>query len=229
MRPVDEPTVTTPSGGGRMGDAMSLRLLRRAALAVAPLLCMTASASAHHVMGGKTPATFFEGLISGLGHPVIGPDHLAFLLAIGVAVGVGGLNLVLPALFVIASAIGVTLHVNGVNLPGAEILVAISVLLAGVLIARGRALPVSLWAVLFATAGLFHGYAFGESIVGAERSPLHAYLLGLIIVQSALTIGTALFVRRKGGGVTALAPRLAGAVIIGVGLTTLIAQLIPGA
>ena len=212
-----------------MGDAMSVRLLCRAALSVIPFFLMTASASAHHVMGGKIPTTFAEGFLSGLGHPVIGPDHLAFLLAIGVAVGVGGLNLVLPLLFVVASAIGVTLHVNGVNLPGAEIVVAVSVLFAGFLIARGRALPVSLWAILFAAAGLFHGYAFGESIFGAERSPLHAYLLGLIIVQSVLTVGTALFVRRKASGVSAIAPRLAGAVIIGVGLATLIAQLIPGA
>jgi urease accessory protein len=212
-----------------MGDVMSLRLPCRAALSVIPFFLMTASASAHHVMGGKIPTTFAEGFLSGLGHPVIGPDHLAFLLAIGVAVGVGGLNLVLPLLFVVASAIGVTLHVNGVNLPGAEIVVAVSVLFAGFLIARGRALPVSLWAILFAAAGLFHGYAFGESIFGAERSPLHAYLLGLIIVQSVLTVGTALFVRRKASGVSAIAPRLAGAVIIGVGLATLIAQLIPGA
>jgi urease accessory protein len=212
-----------------MGDVMSLRLPCRAALSVIPFFLMTASASAHHVMGGKIPTTFAEGFLSGLGHPVIGPDHLAFLLAIGVAVGVGGLNLVLPLLFVVASAIGVTLHVNGVNLPGAEIVVAVSVLFAGFLIARGRALPVSLWAILFAAAGLFHGYAFGESIFGAERSPLHAYLLGLIIVQSVLTVGTALFVRRRASGVSAIAPRLAGAVIIGVGLATLIAQLIPGA
>jgi urease accessory protein len=212
-----------------MGDVMSLRLPCRAVLSVIPFFLMTASASAHHVMGGKIPTTFAEGFLSGLGHPVIGPDHLAFLLAIGVAVGVGGLNLVLPLLFVVASAIGVTLHVNGVNLPGAEIVVAVSVLFAGFLIARGRALPVSLWAILFAAAGLFHGYAFGESIFGAERSPLHAYLLGLIIVQSVLTVGTALFVRRRASGVSAIAPRLAGAVIIGVGLATLIAQLIPGA
>ena len=208
---------------------MSLRLPCRAVLSVIPFFLMTVSASAHHVMGGKIPTTFAEGFLSGLGHPVIGPDHLAFLLAIGVAVGVGGLNLVLPLLFVVASAIGVTLHVNGVNLPGAEIVVAVSVLFAGFLIARGRALPVSLWAILFAAAGLFHGYAFGESIFGAERSPLHAYLLGLIIVQSALTVGTALFVRRRADGVSAIAPRLAGAVIVGVGLATLIAQLIPGA
>ena len=212
-----------------MGDVMSLRLRCRAVVSAIAFFLMTASASAHHVMGGKMPTTFAEGFLSGLGHPVIGPDHLAFLLAIGVAVGVGGLNLVLPLLFVVASAIGVTLHVNGVNLPGAEIVVAVSVLFAGFLIARGRALPVSLWAILFAAAGLFHGYAFGESIFGAERSPLHAYLLGLIIVQSVLTVGTALLVRRRAGGVSAIAPRLAGAVIIGVGLATLIAQLIPGA
>jgi len=212
-----------------MGDVMSLRLRCRAVVSAIAFFLMTASASAHHVMGGKIPTTFAEGFLSGLGHPVIGPDHLAFLLAIGVAVGVGGLSLVLPLLFVVASAIGVTLHVNGVNLPGAEIVVAVSVLFAGFLIARGRALPVSLWAILFAAAGLFHGYAFGESIFGAERSPLHAYLLGLIIVQSVLTVGTALLVRRRAGGVSAIAPRLAGAVIIGVGLATLIAQLIPGA
>ena len=70
-----------------MGDAMSLRLLRHAALVVVPFLFTTASASAHHVMGGKTPTTFVDGFLSGLGHPVIGPDHLAFLLAIFCAGG----------------------------------------------------------------------------------------------------------------------------------------------
>ena len=29
--------------------------------------------SAHHLMGGKTPSTFAEGIASGLGHPIIGP------------------------------------------------------------------------------------------------------------------------------------------------------------
>src|SRR5262249_12508531 len=103
------PTATTPSGGRRMREAMILRLLCRTALAAALSLFAT-SAFPHHVMGGKTPSTFVEGLLSGLGHPVIGPDHLAFLLAVGIAVGVGGLNLALPALFVVASAIGVVLH-----------------------------------------------------------------------------------------------------------------------
>ena len=207
---------------------MGLRLLFRTAL-VAVLFLFTTSAFAHHVMGGQTPSTLVEGLLSGIGHPVIGPDHLAFLLAIGIAVGIAGLNLALPALFVIASAIGVMLHVNGIDVPGAEIIVACSVLLAGFLIARGRALAVWLWGALFAVAGLFHGYAFGESIVGAEASPLHAYLLGLVLIQSALTVGTALFARWRGFDISELMPRLAGAAIVGVGLTALIGQVIPGA
>ena len=213
-----------------MGDRMTFASLRRTAfLAVPALLLALAPASAHHAMGGGLPSTFGEGLLSGLGHPVIGPDHLAFLIAIGVAVGVGGLSLALPIVFVAASAIGVALHVSGMALPGAELIVAASVIAAGILIAHGRAVPLTAWAALFGLAGLAHGYAYGESIFGAEPTPLFAYLLGLVAIQSALTIGIALIARRLGNDVSALAPRLAGAAIAGVGTMALMGQIVPGA
>ena len=212
-----------------MGDHMSFRLLRRAALVTVPLFLSASSVSAHHPMGGKTPSTFMEGMLSGLGHPVIGPDHLAFLLAVGVVVGVGGLNLALPAVFVVAMAIGVAVHVQGIGLPAAEIIVALTVLLAGVLIVLGRVLPVAAWATLFAVAGLFHGHALGEAIVGADKVPLGSYLLGLVVIQSALTVGVALLARRLGAGISDPAPRFAGAAILGVGLIVLVVQLVPGA
>jgi urease accessory protein len=69
-------------------------------------------------MGGTAPLTFIDGLLSGLGHPVIGPDHLAFLLAIGVAIGAGGLNLALSLVFVIATCVGLAFHVNTIDVPG---------------------------------------------------------------------------------------------------------------
>jgi urease accessory protein len=212
-----------------MGDDMNLRLFRRTGLLAALLCLVTAPAFAHHVMGGKTPSTLVEGLLSGLGHPVIGPDHLAFLVALGVVVGVGGLSLALPALFVAAMAVGVVVHVNGIDLPASELVVAASVLLAGVLIAVGRALPAAAWGALFVVAGLFHGYAFGESIVGAESSPLGAYLVGLVVSQTILTVGTAFVARRLGMGTSGLAPRLVGAAIVAVGLATLVLQVVPGA
>ena len=202
---------------------MITRLRLVAVLAGAML--MADPAFAHHVMGGRLPATFGEGLLSGLGHPVIGIDHLAFLVAIGVAVGVAGLNLLMPALFVAASAVGVALHVKGVTIPGAEVMVAGSVILAGALVARGAVSSMALWGTLFAAAGLVHGYAFGESIFGAEATPLAAYLIGLVVIQSALAIGVAAVARRSTKD--PIGPRLAGAAIAGVGVAVLVQQFVP--
>ena len=207
-----------------MENDMTVRFSRAVILAV-PLSLAAFPALAHHMMGGRTPSTFMEGLLSGLGHPVIGLDHLAFLVAIGVAVGVFGLNLLLPIAFIVAMALGVLLHVNGAGLPGAELVVAASVLVAGGLLAWGRPLPVAAWGALFAIAGLFHGYSLGESIYGADRSALGAYLLGLVVIQSLLAIGVALLVRHYGARLTSVAPRIAGALILAVGVVVLAGNL----
>ena len=53
----------------------------RAALLAAFTAALAADpALAHHMMGGRMPATFGEGLLSGLGHPIIGLDHFAALV-----------------------------------------------------------------------------------------------------------------------------------------------------
>ena len=200
-------------------------VLRVAALTLALDVVTVATAHAHHAMGGKTPETLMQGLLSGLGHPVIGLDHLAFIVAMGVAVGVAGLSLAIPLLFVAASAVGVALHVRGLQLPVVELVVAASVLVAGATIALGRSVQAWVWGALFAVAGLFHGYAFGESIFGAEQTPLAGYLAGLVIVQAALATVVALVARRGGAG--AIQPRLAGATIAGIGLAILAGQLFP--
>jgi urease accessory protein len=207
-----------------MENRMTARL-RRAALVSVPLAIATAPAFAHHMMGGRTPETFMEGLLSGLAHPVIGLDHFAFLAAIGIAVGAFGLNLLLPAAFVVAMAAGVAVHVSGITLPGSEIVVAASLVAAGLILARGRPMPVIAWGALFALAGLFHGYALGESIYGAERAPLVAYLVGLAAVQSVLAIGIALATRRLDTDLAVSAPRVAGLIILGVGAVAMVGSL----
>lgn len=200
--------------------------MRRVALAAPGLFVIVNDASAHHVMGGRTPATFFEGMLSGLGHPVIGPDHLAFLVALGVAVGIFRLSLATPFLFLAAMAAGVATHVAGISLPGADLVVAASVLLAGGMLALDRTIPAAGWTGLFILAGFFHGYAYGESIYGAEATPLAAYLIGLVAVQTTLTIGVALASRMLWQA-SPIAPRLAGAAVCGVGFAALVAQIVP--
>ena len=205
---------------------MLLNRIRFATLVGAALVTTAGTASAHHLMGGKTPSTFADGILSGLGHPIIGPDHLAFLVAIGVAVGVGGLSFATPFLFLVAMASGVAAHVAAFTIPAAEIIVALSVVVAGILLALDRRVPAGGWAAIFSIAGFFHGYAYGESIYGAETMPLAAYLVGLVAVQTVLVLAIALATRAV-WKVSAIGPRLVGAAICGVGLTVLVGQIIP--
>jgi urease accessory protein len=200
--------------------------IRCATLVGAGLVATASTASAHHLMGGKTPSTFTDGILSGVGHPIIGPDHLAFLVALGIAVGVGRLSLLTPFLFLLAMGCGVAAHVAAVNLPLSELIVAVSVLTAGVLIALDWNISSTAWAAIFGVAGFFHGYAYGESIYGAEPTPLVAYLVGLVAVQTVLVIGIA-FASRALWTTSRIAPRLAGAAICGVGFAVLVGQIIP--
>jgi urease accessory protein len=41
----------------------------------------------------------------------------------------------------------------------------------------------------FALAGLFHGHAFAEAVIGAEATPIIAYLTGLAVIQGGLILG----------------------------------------
>ena len=189
------------------------RLIWAAAFLLAP-----GSALAHHAMGGETPATFTQGLLSGLGHPVIGLDHLAFLIAVGlVAAGVARGRL-LPAAFVAAMVGGVAVHLAAVDLPLVELAVAGSALLLGVVLALQARLSAAAAAAVLAVAGLFHGYAYGEAIVGAEPTPVAAYLLGLVAVQYAIALGACEAARRlQASGRAASASRLAGGAVAAVG------------
>jgi urease accessory protein len=205
---------------------MLLSRIRCATLVGAGLLATASAASAHHLMGGKIPSTFADGILSGVGHPIIGPDHLAFLVAIGIAVGVGRLSLVTPFLFLVAMACGVAAHLAAVNISAAELIVGASVLIAGVLVALDWRIPASAWAAIFSIAGFFHGYAYGESIYGAEPAPLVAYLVGLVAVQTVLVVGIA-FASRALWTASRIGPRLVGAAICGVGFTVLAGQIIP--
>jgi urease accessory protein len=126
---------------------------------------------------------------------------------------------------VVAMAVGVAIHVSGVSVPGAEIVVAASVVAAGLMLARTRPMPVIAWGALFAVAGLFHGCALGESMYGAERAPLAAYLIGLAAVQSVVTIGIALVTRRLDTDLAVSASRVAGLIIPGVGAAAMVGSL----
>ena len=196
-----------------------------AAAALAGVAGIAGPALAHHPMGGATPADLGQGLLSGLGHPIIGVDHLAFIVAVGIAASFTPRIWLSPLAFVLATLAGCLLLVGGVMLPAVEFVIAASVVAVGALVLSGRAVPAGVYAALFALAGLFHGWAYGQSIVGAETTPLLAYLAGFAAMQFAIALGVALAVRALvKADPTRLplwqqvGPRLAGAVVAGIGL-----------
>src|SRR3990172_1570591 len=62
------------------------------------------------------PATALEGLLSGLGHPVIGVDHLLFIAGAGVLAARFKRGYLLPLAFVAAYLAGLTLIQSAIAL-----------------------------------------------------------------------------------------------------------------
>jgi urease accessory protein len=184
-------------------------------------------ALAHHLMGGRMPATFADGLLSGLGHPVIGIDHFAAVVAVGALAAAHRAGAGLAVAFVIAMMLGVAAHLAGTTVPGAELLVALSVIALGAVLVRKRDLSLGAALGAFAIVGLIHGYALGESIYGAERTPLIAYLAGLAVIQSVIALAAMMVTRAALRRADRVMPRLVGACVAGVGLAVLVQQIIP--
>ena len=192
------------------------------AFAIATPLFTALPALAHHPLGGKTPSNFIEGFLSGVGHPVIGLDNLIFVIASGLLAATVGCNLIIPVAFELASLLGTGIHLMSVDLPLPELVISVSVLLFGVLLALKERPNSTVITVLAASAGLFHGFAYGEAIFGAEMGPLVAYLLGFASIQLAIAttaywVGRRLF--KKSLSAPSLALRFAGFIICGVGGT----------
>lgn len=188
-------------------------------LAACAALLLAAPAWAHHAMDGRTPETLAEGLLSGLAHPVIGLDHLAFVLAVGWLLAKLPLarRAGLAAAFVVGTVAGTFLHLQSVDIPASELLVALSVLLAGLSLVFRRWPGLAVLAPALPLAGLLHGYAYGESIVGAEPAPLAAYLAGFAAIQFLIIVGVATLLSRSDAPRLQVSGRAAGIVIAGVG------------
>ena len=158
--------------------------IKWAALGIIPLLLLGSPAFAHHPfgMGDSSQLTGWTGLVSGIGHPLLGPDHLLFLLAISFIGLKRPIAWILPML---AIGLGGSLISQFIPLPDAvapwaEALVSLSLVAEGLI-----ALSVAPTTWLLPLFGL-HGFLLGSTIVGAEPTPLLTYFLGLLIGQGVL-------------------------------------------
>jgi urease accessory protein len=119
---------------------------------------------------------------------------------------------------------GLALHMAGIGLGMTEALVAVSVLLAGLALLVTKRVSAPTLLAGFALAGLFHGHAFAEAVIGAEATPIIAYLAGLAVIQGALMLG-AMALAREATRARWLRPAM-GAATSFVGFAFLVTALI---
>lgn len=215
-KPGDLPClIATTVGCDGKEDDMKRLLAAAFALIATPAL-------AHHPLAGAPMETFTHGLLSGIGHPVLGFDHLFFIIAVGIAAVYTGRLTIAPLGYIGGMLGGIALILGGIALPAVELVIALSLLVSGAILMTGRAMNLILCLGLFAALGLFHGWAFGESLTAQEAgvggTVIIGYLLGLAVIQYAIAFGAGWVARRFGDAASDLAPRLSGAMVAGVGL-----------
>jgi len=214
---------TTPSNpvGGTGTENDMKRITGLSASGIAALIATPALA--HHPLAGAPMETFAHGVMSGIGHPLLGFDHFFFVVAVGLAAAMIGRLASAPFGYLAGMLGGIALVSGGIALPGVELVIAASLVVLGALVASGARMTVPVVLGLFALAGVFHGWAFGGAIAGQEAgvggAVLVGYLLGLAVTQYAVAyIAGSLLAK----GTDAIRPRLAGAVVAGVGATFLL-------
>ena len=199
-------------------------MMKKLSLSLAALALSAAPALAHHPLGGMPMETFTHGLLSGIGHPLLGFDHLFFVIIVGIAAVYTGRARLAPAAYIAAMLAGCLMMSLGVGLPLKEAIIGLSLLVVGGIVLSGRALGLVPALAIFAAFGLFHGSAFGDSIAAQEAAVgtpvLVGYLIGLGILQYAIALaaGWVAATLWKATEAHAVQARLAGAVVAGVGL-----------
>lgn len=171
---------------------------------------------AHHPfgMGVSSELSAWQALLSGVGHPLLGPDHLLFMLGI-VFVGIKKTKQwVFPLLAVgLAGSVLVQLQPLPDALASwAEVLVSLSLAIEGLIVLN-----------LFSSKLLLpmfslHGYLLGSTIVGAEPSPLLGYFLGLLFAQGVLLLLVTTVSKRIMDWLGANGRILTAGIWIGIGL-----------
>jgi urease accessory protein len=127
-----------------------------------------------------------QGLADGLVHPLLGPDHLVAMVAVGLwGAQLGApLLLALPVAFPLMMTVGALWGLSGAPLPGAEVGVGLSALALGLFVLRGWRAPVWAAVPLVALFGVLHGYAHGRELPEAVN-PL-AYGVGFVVATGLL-------------------------------------------
>ena len=179
------------------------------------LTFLAGPALAHHPfgMGRVSELSEWQALLSGIGHPLLGPDHLLFMLGLALVGLKRTKKWIFPLLAVglSGSVLVQLLPLPDVLAPWAEALVSLSLAIEGLIILNRLSTK---WLLpMFA----FHGYLLGSTIIGAEPAPLIGYFWGLLLAQGTLLLLVTEFSQKSLNWLGANGRLLPAGVWIGIG------------
>lgn len=128
------------------------------------------------------------GLTSGLVHPLTGLDHILAMVSVGVLAGFrGGRALwALPLCFLAFLAIGAGMALSFAPQTANEMLIALSLVVLGGLVAGSVRLPLAMVGALIAGFALAHGYGHGAEL--PDHASAMGYFTGFLVMTGLLHV-----------------------------------------
>lgn len=190
---------------------MTVSLRRKSVrLLVISLSSLIAFPAYAHVGAGAV-----DGFAHGVLHPLLGADHLAAMVAVGLWAGQSGgrMRWLMPLTFVGVMALGGLSGMAAMPLPFVEGGILMSLLVLGVMVAAAIRLPLAASLPLVGLFALFHGYAHGAEMphdasglryaLGFLLSTAVLHLTGIAIASALGHIGRPQWLRLIGASVAA--------------------------
>ena len=144
------------------------------------LVFLAAPALAH------TGEGYGGGFVAGFTHPILGWDHVAAMVAVGLWGAFLGSPAIwiLPVVFPLVMAFGAAAGIAGLPVPAVETGIALSAVVLGLMIVLAARPPLWIAAVIVGAFAIFHGYAHGTELPTTVNA--FAYAVGFVISTGLL-------------------------------------------
>jgi len=181
--------------------------------AAAASICMIAMCFANSALAHAGADHGGGGFASGFTHPLLGPDHVIAMVAVGLwGVFLGAPAIwVLPIVFPLVMALGGAFGMIGVPIRGVEVGIAMSAVILGMCVTLALKPPLWMAAIVVGVFAIFHGYAHGAEMPIASDAA--SYALGFVIATGLLHLCGIAFGSLARWPVGKLAVRAAGLLI----------------
>jgi urease accessory protein len=163
---------------------MEILMLQRAVTAfvsITLVLAITAGPILAHTGEG-----YGGGFLSGFTHPILGWDHVAAMVAVGLWGAFLGAPAIwiLPVVFPLVMALGAVAGIAGIPVPAIETGIALSSVVLGLMIVFAAKPPIWVAAIIVGAFAIFHGYAHGTELPSTANA--FAFSVGFVVATGLL-------------------------------------------